>query len=252
MTDVIVKVKIPKTVAGITIPYDLIYLVTKEQRELVHKLWQFALVLPFEESFAKVIYSLGPKYVSQYGANRNDSLVRQAAIDQKLRFSHRALYKTKVDAWWADKISELNLTERLVVVPLLWSNREEKLLPRYLGSKGWMHAQLASGPRSRIRNKPKANQTFAAIADVPVEVVAKLKSPLPDLAYLSTPYEAPNDKIRPICSICPRNFQFLQGQCVPGMPVCYKSLDLHSFFKKPDSERLIPAVADVEDSNASV
>lgn len=224
----ILKVKIPRLLAGLKIPYDLMYLITRDQRELVHKLWDFALVMPFEESFQKVVFELYPKHFSKLGHYRNDAELRQpiytgpAPDSTSYTNVKRTARKNIAVSWWATLNETYDLTERLVVVPLLLRRDHERLLPRYLGAKKWVERQI---PQASIRKRGKSG---VMTADVKLSApdVAKIIPPISGLAYLATPYEMPNDKLRPLCSICPRSFQHLQGQCVPGMAICYTSLDI--------------------------
>lgn len=219
------KVKVPKSVAGHKFPYDLIYLMSADQRELIHKLWQFALVMPFEETFQRVVYSLRPTELSQLGYQRDDSTMK---CHQKLE---------DPATWWEPLREKYALDTRLVVVPMLWGALTKQpfggdtpsitqTLPKYISSRNWITKQVAA-PRNR--NKPKATApkagSFAQLEFSDAQV-ASIVSPLSTLAYLSTPFEGPDAKIRPICSVCSNNFQHLQGKCVPGMPVCYERLDL--------------------------
>jgi hypothetical protein len=226
----IFKIKIPKLYAGSRIPYDLIYLITRDQREIVHKLWDYALVMPFEASFQEVVYRIQPKYISEIGAVRNDTLYRQSLFVREHGTLKREI-SVKVREWWEEQNQKFDLSNRLVVVPLLLRRDIEKMLPRYLGSRKWMHKQLVPYINPSRRGI-KPNNPEQIEPKLTTEQVAALTSPLSDLAYLATPFAVPNDKIRPICSICPRNFQHLQGKCVPGMAVCYTHLDLTQIMPK--------------------
>jgi hypothetical protein len=244
----IIKVKIPKTVAGIKIPYDLIYLITREQRELVHKLWDFALVMPFEESFQRVIFELYPRFYSKLGRNRNDAelklsinpATKESPLPIRVRKSEQRNLAT---AWWATIAEEYALSERLVVVPILLQRKEEKLLPRYLGAKRWMDRQAPYATSSR-----KTRSLATTELKLTAPQVAQLAPPISDLAYLSTPYPLPNDKLRPLCSICPRSFQHLQGQCIPGMAVCYTHLDITNII----SSKKLPVINDASFAQSGI
>ena len=219
----VLKVKVPKSIAGNKFPYDLIYLVAQDQRELVHKLWQFALVMPFEETFPNVIYRLTPVQLSQIGYQRDDSTMRchQTAKD--------------AEAWWEPLRIKYDLDNRLVVVPMLWgaltkhssdTNPVTQTLPKYISNRSWITKQVVT-PRKPTKGKSVGSQpnSFTQLTFSDPQV-ANLVSPLSTLAYLSTPFDGPDAKIRPICSVCSNNFQHLQGKCKPGMPVCYERLDL--------------------------
>lgn len=218
----IIKIKLPKGVVGTKVPFDLIYLITRDQRELVHQLFDFALVMPFETSFQELVYTLFPKHYSERGFERNDATLK-LTISKEIQnetqsYTTRNKRKSVASTWWAAMVDTYDLKDRLVVIPLLLRQEQEKLLPRYLGTKTWMERQYVK--QGHARRKTKSVSTLSA------EQVKTLLPVLSDLAYLATPYPAPNDKLRPICSVCPRSFQHLQGQCIPGMPVCYQHFDL--------------------------
>jgi len=221
----ILKVKVPKTIAGIKFPYDLIYLMSADQRELIHKLWQFALVMPFEESFQNIIYKLRPQELSQIGYQRDDSTMKTATV---------LAYNTD---WWQPLRDKYDLDNRVVVVPMLWGALTKQapdqeptthILPKYISARNWISKQAGVRTTSSRKRSKRTTVKYSPFEQLELSDadVAKIVSPLSTLAYLSTPFDGPDAKIRPICSVCSNNFQHLQGKCKPGMPVCYECLDL--------------------------
>jgi len=210
----IVKLKIHRNEAGVTIPYDTLYLFSRKHRELIPKIWQYALVLPLEEEFLKVIYRLTPTQTSHFKFNRDDE-AEKVPVLKDLPSTRNSEYVVMKTAWWDDLFEKHSLKERVVVVPILTTKRQDKLFPKYLASSKWFE-----------RRAPQRNRYRSAEVVIPAPAIN-------DLAYLATPLPEPNNVIRPICSICPRNMQHLQGECIPGMPICYQSLDLHNIIDKP-------------------
>lgn len=206
----ILKVKIDRHTAGNRIPYDVVYLFPRNQRSLIARLFDYALVMPFEDSFKEVIFKLPLSKVSHLKQYRDDDAVGLA------------VQKTPNNPW--DELrTKYALDDRLVVVPLLMSKGLNKYKPRYITSKQWFIRLLNKPRRERHAQSKTALFTQSMLATD----VAKVPSAVSDLAYLLTPFPEPENIIRPICSICPRNLQHLQGQCIPGMQVCYETLNLN-------------------------
>lgn len=207
-----VKIKIHRNRAGQHIPYDTLYLFRREDRDLIPDIWGFALVLPFDASIVNEIKGLHPDTISHFQFKRNDDLENVPPKIPGIHKVPRKEHDAAKEEFWNALFEDHDLEDRVVVIPVLTSKLKNKLRPRYLGSERWFEKQLVQiqhrGRRGRDNRRGE-----------------NLDPALSDLAYLATPYPAPNDKIRPICSICPRNLQHLQGECIPGMPICYKSLD---------------------------
>ena len=66
------------------------------------------------------------------------------------------------------------------------------------------------------------------VAKAPRVPLSSVKHAISELAYIATPEPAPNNIIRPLCSICPRQLLNLQGECIPGQLVCFKALDFNN------------------------
>jgi len=198
----VVVIKVKRTKAGASIPFDKIYLFTKEDEHLISDIFGYALVFPMSESLIDKLIELLPAKHSHYKQLRDDAAVNVAVNTQG----------KKLSPWWEDTyIQPYGLRERLVVVPVLTGALRGKLHPRYLANKYW-YLRRSGGRRRRylpIANNP----TGPAISD---------------MAYLATPLEGQDGKITPICSICPRQLQQLQGECYPGQSVCLSALDFNS------------------------
>lgn len=185
----IIVLKVKKTNVGKIVPWDKIYFVKPEHEQLISKLFDYALVFPANASLLNDFVSLKPHEVSHLKQDRDDSTLKTKITSER----------------WAEIVKDLNT--RLVVIPVLTSRLKGKISPRYLASKRW--TEKVQGRRRRY-----------------VTVVNNPRGPaIHESGYLSTPLPAPDDKVAPICSICPRQLLQLQGECQPGQPICLSSLD---------------------------
>jgi len=194
----IIDIHIQRNVAGAQIPFDKLYLMKPDQKELLPKIFGYAIVMPLSEDIKEVIYKLNPSALTKAHFRRNDD-------DKAVPL---ALDKQRVLSWWKDFNEEYDIDNRLVVIPVLTSLARRKIRPRYLANKKWFAANVQR-QRTKQKNLPQS-QTVNALSDY---------------AYLATPLDAPQDKIRPLCSICPRMLRHIQGDCLPGQPVCYDALN---------------------------
>ncbi len=188
----ILDIHIARSIAGKKFPFDKLYLFEKTDAHLIGKIFGYAVVMPMSLAVRAVLRMTQPRTISHKGFRRND-----AGKNIPLEVT-----KANAEDWWKAFEVEHNIAMRLVVIPVLTTNRRKKQRPRYLGTRNWDVEVKRSATHGR--NLPQYfNET----------------------AYLATPYEAPHDKVVPICSICPRMLAHLNGECNPGDYVCYKSLD---------------------------
>jgi hypothetical protein len=99
-----------------------------------------------------------------------------------------------------------------------------------LSSNTWFARQNKSKKKRRRSHLPK------------VPTVDGVKASISELAYLATPEPPPEDKIRPLCGICPRMMLHLQGECIPGQLVCYKSLDFNQIRPEKNEEKSVEPI----------
>jgi hypothetical protein len=207
----IVKIKFHRNQAGTVFPYDAIYLVRREDQPLISKIFGYALVLPLEKEFTKSLFEVKPQVLSHFKFNRDD-----AAMNMEVKV------EGSPEKWWSELFNEHNLHDRVVVVPILTANLKDKAIPRYLAPKKWFQRQERSTRRRRFSSSEKKP--------------SEMDPAISELAYLATPLAPPHDTVRPLCGICPRAMLHLQGECIPGMEICYKSLDFNkiNFVAKKD------------------
>lgn len=235
MTDTsnkVLVVKVDRSAAGITVPFDKLYFFPKGRATDIPKIFGYALVFPCETTLMSAIVKLRPKTISAYRHRRDDAL-----LNQPIDLDGRKTTETDVATWWQTHVLTVyNMEERVVVVPVLTSKIRKKLNPRYLAASKYFEAGT---PVRRTRTRSKR----------PLKVIQKAssKQAISEFAYLATPLEAPNDRVSPICNICPRQLLQLQGLCTPGQPVCLKALNFNDIGTSRAVDAAVPEGVDEGD-----
>jgi hypothetical protein len=211
----IVTINVENRAAGITLPFDKLYLVRKTDREYIPKLFGYALVMGPNADLLAALSDLTPKYSSILGQVRNDETCNMRVIaDDGAQLDKRKHSRQYIRTWWQLNVFEhYDVSNRVIVVPMLLSRKHDKLFPKYLSNHRW----FVKGSTRRARRR--------------ATIVEGNTAAIPETAYLATPHAAPNDKVTSICSLCPRMLLHMQGACVPGQLICYKSLDLATILK---------------------
>lgn len=211
----VVVVKVHRNAAGHSLPFDKIYFFKRDDRPLIPKLFQYALVLPIDEELLTAIYGLKPKEISHLKFRRDDDALKVRTQIGEEDLDGRKHDRKKIQEWWTENIIEAHdFADRVAVVPVLTSKARKKRKPRYLSSKKWYDRQMKGrGRASRQLMKTRGGDS--------------IKGAISELAYLATPLPAPHDKVSPLCTICPRMLLHLQGECIPGQLICYNSLDFN-------------------------
>ena len=213
-TDILV-LNVAGRYAGITVPFDKMYFFKRTDQAHIPKLFRYALVMSVNLPLIKAIRDMSPHSLARANQLRKESTSQTIfpEISGK-KIDKRKHSRKAVAAWWDEHIIKpYDLEARLVVIPILMKNKQEKILPKYLTAKRWFRQHRLDNRRdySNVKHELK---------------------PIPEFAYVSTPAAAPNDKITPICMACPRSLQNLQGLCIPGQQICYKSIDLSTVLTK--------------------
>jgi hypothetical protein len=226
----VVVVRIHRNAAGVAVPFDKIYFFDKGARDAIPKVFPYALVLPVTEEMKGALQELRPKVMTERGFKRNDDKLSQPILIDGEQLDGRKHTPEAIAEWWDTNIfSAYDLSKRVAVVPILTRISHGKVRPRYLTNNKWFTRQMQTtktgreARKSRGRPAPRGRERGTT-----VEQLASVKPAISEFAYIATPEPAPNDKVRPICSICPRQLLNLQGECIPGQLVCFKSLDFNN------------------------
>lgn len=216
----VIVLKVRRDQAGTVLPFDKLYFFKREDRNLIPKFFDYAIVLPIDEDLIKQIMQLTPRDVSRHKFVRDDDALNiDTGMDRRKKNA-----ASDIREWWTKEFFERHdMDDRVAVVPVLVSKRRKRRLPRYLTATRWFRQQK----KPSLRGAPQAP--------------AQYKQGIHELAYLSTPLDAPHDVIQPICNICPRQLLQLNGECTPGMMVCYKSLDLNQILSEDEKEQIADA-----------
>jgi len=232
----VVVVKVHRNAAGTTLPFDKLYFFPKDKVSAVPKIFGYALVLPCENSLMDEIVKLRPKVLSAYRHRRDDTL-----LNQKIDLDGRKQEISEATAWWKSNILTVyDLQNRVIVVPILTAKIRKKINPRYLAVPRYLDKTPNSARRARSRRRT-----------LKVVQPADGRQAISEFAYLATPLDAPNDKVSPICNICPRQLLQLQGQCMPGQAICLKSLNFNEIGKERSVDAAVPADVDDEELEAA-
>lgn len=199
----IIDLHIMRSKVNVNIPYDKLYLFKREHRDLIPRIFSYALVLPLAEEMVAEIKKQPIAHVSHRHFRRNDDDLKQPVN----------VPEGQLAQWWGEFMEIHEFSQRVAVVPILVAKSRKHVRPRYLTSARTL-------PKNRNRRQLQ-------LADAPIH----------EMAYLSTPHPAPNDKIRPICTICPRMLLQMQGKCNPGQKICYETLDF---------SEIVPAKSEAE------
>ena len=222
----ILDIHIHRADAGTVIPFDKLYLIMPEDKDVIPKIFGYGIVLPFTEELKEALYTLRPASITRKHFRRNDQhKAIPAEINGKAIVDGR-FPPPAVRNWWVEFGEEVDFTKRLVVIPVLTSIARRKIRPRYIANQKW----FASNNQQTLKRKK----------GLPVFNTTEVVQPLSDFAYLATPLKAPQDKIRPLCSVCPRLMRHIQGECVPGQLVCYDALNFADIAGDSDNASVQP------------
>ena len=191
MTHSIIDIHIQRNKIGKVFPFEKLYLMHKDDVELIPRIFQYAMVLPLRPDMLLKLKTLKPATVHLKHFARKDADLNKP-VDM-----------TANPDWWDAFIETYELKKRVAIIPVLVSTVRRIIRPRYLTSARWRKFKQ-NGANPTGKNALVAYDEFA---------------------YLATPQPAPQNKIAPLCMICPRMLLQLQGECTPGDEVCYTSLN---------------------------
>jgi len=182
-------VRIRKGIAGRVVPFDKVYLFRKEDEKVISRVFKDAMVIPLTKRFAESL---------------------KEALSEKVDHTKPfVFYRKNEDA-----------------VRMLGSTVEKKL-DKYQNYLGVIPVLFTK--RGRFNPKPRKSPVTKNKQSFPSYLVAtpessftqeKMKKILSARAY----FLWDGNKIRPICLMCPKHHQFIQGACVPGAVECYDNL----------------------------
>ena len=143
--------RVTKAVAGKKFPFDRVYLVAYDDREVIERMFRYALVLPVEDKLLAMLKEIEPDQYINRTMHRNDK--------------ETAAHKMSQKAWHATLKGEW-----VMVVPILpkWVSKN---MPKYLVAENWYRERLV-----KVAGKGKVAQ--------PVN-----ESPFTNRSYLQTPHK---------------------------------------------------------------
>ncbi len=179
--------RVHKNTAGKKFPFDRVYLIKYDDRDVIEQMFRYSIVLPIEAKLAKLLREIKVEEYVNRTFHRNDAEQAAAKIAER------------------DWHTLLDSTEWVLVVPVL-SKWMKQNMPRYLVAEDWY----------RTKSKQRRKKGVVAIT------VTTNESPFSHRSYVQTPER----KIRPICVVCPRMIMHQNGECQLGDEICFTSLPL--------------------------
>jgi hypothetical protein len=129
--------------AGRTFPFDRVYLVNYDNRDVIERMFRYALVLPVEGELRTMLEAVSLDQYVNRTFHRDDA--------------ENASTKLPAGAW----VDMIKSGEWILVVPLLpkWMHKN---MPRYLTAENWYAATKAKGQRyKRVqRTSPFTNRSY--------------------------------------------------------------------------------------------
>lgn len=146
----IYSLRVNRTVAGKSFPFDRVYITRYEDRDILDRLFRYALVMPIEEQLMKQLNTVTINQAVARPFNRDD--------DARLDASE-----------WRDRLGQ---GEWVLAVPLLpkWMHKN---MPQYLTAEKWFDVNAR-------RRRRRASSTSSGVAR---------PSPFESRAYLQTPHK---------------------------------------------------------------
>lgn len=189
-----ISVYLSKRRAGKIVPFTRFYLVSFDERHLIERMFEYAIVMPMNDAYIDRVRKCTPVKLSRHHieATLEDDPADIMAPEERRERWRRLLGEDIGNEW-------------VFVFPIL-PRGDKNFAPRDLG---------ADWTTGRVRRGEPARDTPA----------------FTELAYLQLPGKK---KLRPPCMVCPRYLQQQAGECQLGQSICYDTLSLKSMDKVDD------------------
>lgn len=192
------------SLAGSTLPFDKLYIFPEADAALIPKIFRSALVFPVRKVLAQQIEAVAKAAVA-FSNNHNHTFhrTRTEAETAVLGVGTAAAAQLR-DA------KALLAHPRLAVVPVLFT--------RY-GSRRVSGSRFHKG--RAVTNKTKADAIFPAYLSARPGNQTNMRL-IKDVLTASSYFIWAHEVIRPVCLICPKHQDMLQGECSLGSVDCYR------------------------------
>lgn len=219
-SQVILKIKV-KAQQVSNFPFDVVYIVGKEHKLLLPKMFPYSLCLPFNAELIKRLHDLRVDEVATVTmSHRRDDLPDEVPPAGTKRARIGGIEMQHI-------ISSGALQNAFMVVPVLprthqktRSKRSNARNPAYLLAN--MHRrgehETRHGKKKTITGEKRDDEFLAFFNDFTVMFT-------------------PRGPKRPVCAMCPRHLEHVQGKCSLGEQKCYESLIVQAE-RKPRNEQL--------------
>lgn len=180
------------------VPFDIVYIVNKELKPLLPKMLPYSLVLPMNDDLVDRM-----KHIV---VHEHRSLTTS---------EHRVLErKPGQTVYVMDLLDLVALRQSFLVVPVLPRTHEKtRNTKRKDRNPAYLVAQMhRTGTYVDRKGASKTRQPVGSMDD--------FRAFFNDFAVAFTP----RGPVRPICRMCPRHLEHVQGKCTLGEMKCYESL----------------------------
>lgn len=138
------SLRVNRTHAGRLFPFDRVYLVRHEKREVIEQLFRYAIVMPVDTALLDILLQLTPdEFVYRHQTRQEDEGKKKSLGD-------------KAAASWG---AQMRSGEWVMAVPILtkWAQKHMQNLPRYLTAKNYY-----AGAKGKAREavSPYSNLTY--------------------------------------------------------------------------------------------
>lgn len=218
-SQVILKVKVKASQVS-DFPFDVVYVVGKELKHLLPKMFPYSLCLPFNAELIKRFHGVRVDEMSTVTMTQR----RETLPDEEPPGTKRSrVGSTEMQ----HLVSSGALQNAFMVIPVLprthqktRSKRSNARNPAYLLAN--MHRrgehETRKGNKKTITGEKKDDEFLAFFNDFTVMFT-------------------PRGPKRPVCAMCPRHLEHVQGKCSLGEQKCYESLIVQAE-RKPRNEQL--------------
>jgi len=191
----ILKLKIRASDVG-QFPFDVVYIVNQELKALLSKMFPYSLCMPFNDDLVDRL-----KHIPVHA---------QRELTAEAHTTNESTERRYVK----DLLDLVALRQSFLVVPVLPRTHEKTRNqkrkdknPAYLVAHGHR-----AGEYEDRKGKMKTRSAPATLSD--------FRAFFNDFAVMFTP----RGPVRPICRMCPRHLEHIQGKCSLGEMKCYESL----------------------------
>lgn len=201
-------------------PFDIVYIIPESLKDVIPRLFAYSLCLPFNDELilrisqvaVSTMTTLTPKTV-------RDDLPDEIGPGQCKRARQGV---TRI----SDVLSIDTLRQSFMVIPVLPRTHKKTRSRR---SKDRNASYLIANMHRRGEHETKRGGKRTIQGDEKDDAFLAFFN---DFTVMFTP----RGPVRPVCRLCPRHLEHIQGKCTLGMQPCYESLVIQPERKRADEQ----------------